>query len=136
VPGRAHAGTDAGRRPPPAQGRATGLCHPTRATSPPVTARSCRAASPDDSPLRQQNEVVMDRAYRGRPCPGGGHRHHQTRPGPQRVRYSGPQKTDSHNPCQSAAKPCALEPPICTPTPRLVLASSGAQNRLIRAVLG
>jgi len=72
VPGRAHAGTDADRRPPPAQGRATGLRHPTRATSLPLTAGSSRAASPDETPLRQQNEVLMDRAYRGRPCPGGG----------------------------------------------------------------
>jgi hypothetical protein len=54
APGRAHAGTDAGRRPSPAQGRATGLRHPTRATSLPLTAGSSRAASPDETPLGQQ----------------------------------------------------------------------------------
>jgi len=72
APGRAHAGTDAGRGPPLAHGRASGLRHPTRAICLPLTAGSSRAASPDETPLRQQNEVAMDRAYRGRPCPGGG----------------------------------------------------------------
>ncbi len=45
APGRAHAGTDAGRRPPPAQGRAIGLGHRTRGTSLPLTSGSSRPAA-------------------------------------------------------------------------------------------
>jgi hypothetical protein len=97
APGRAHAGTDAGRRPPHAQGRATGLRHPTRGTSLPLTSGSSRPASPDE--IRSVNKRGMDRAYRGRPCPGGcrdsvspanpavaagdGHLYHETPPGRQ-----------------------------------------------------
>jgi hypothetical protein len=49
APGLAHAGTDAGLRPPHAQGRAAGLRHPTRATSLPQTAGSSRPASLDET---------------------------------------------------------------------------------------
>src|SRR6202043_1911897 len=47
APGRAHDGADRGRRPAHAQGRATGLRHPTRGTSLPLTSGSSRPAHPD-----------------------------------------------------------------------------------------
>jgi hypothetical protein len=49
APVLAHAGTDAGRRPPHAQGRPTGLRHLTRGTSVPLTLRSSHRASPDET---------------------------------------------------------------------------------------
>jgi hypothetical protein len=54
APGPAHAGTDAGRRPPRTQSRATGLRHLTRWTSLPLTSGSSRSAgwNPLSEPAR------------------------------------------------------------------------------------
>jgi hypothetical protein len=60
APVRAHAGTDAGWRPPHAQGRAIGLGHRTSGTSLPVTSGSSRPASARD--IRSVNK-------RGSPAP-------------------------------------------------------------------
>jgi hypothetical protein len=95
--GLAHAGTDGRRRLPHAQGRATGLRHLTRGTSLPWTSGSSCPPSVRIESAQRTNQVVMPRAYRGRPCPGGGrdshgpanpgvaagddHLHHKTRPG-------------------------------------------------------
>lgn len=63
--GRAHAGTDAGRRPRHAQGRATGLRHSTPRDLL-VSARAPSSGRPAHvNPPSEQDEVVVDRAYRG-----------------------------------------------------------------------
>src|SRR5258708_24376413 len=51
---------------------------------------------------------------------------------PARVRYIGLQTTGSHDPWQSPAKPCALEPPLGAAIGILLVAHGEAQNRAFR----